>query len=101
MLIEKDELLLNNKNVAEIFSSYFQSITYPLDLFEWPLGSTDQIYDSVDRILESFRFHPHPVRVPRWPSDFPPGIKTKFNDCSGKIQKILNSLGPVDFPPGS
>ena len=29
-----------------------------LDLFEWPLGSTDQIYDSVYRIIESFRFHP-------------------------------------------
>ena len=29
-----------------------------LDLSEWPLGSTDQIYDSVYRIIESFRFHP-------------------------------------------
>ena len=58
LLIEKDELLLKYKKVADIFNSYFQSITDSLDLFEWPLGSTDQIYDSVDRIIDSFRFHP-------------------------------------------
>ena len=41
LLIEKDELLLKNKKVADVFSSYFQSITDSLDLFKWPLGSTD------------------------------------------------------------
>ena len=34
-----------------------QSITDSRNLFEWPLGSTDQIYDSIDRIIDSFRFH--------------------------------------------
>ena len=33
-------------------------MTDSLDLSEWSLGSTDQIYDSVDRIIESFNFHP-------------------------------------------
>ena len=58
LLIEKDELLQKNKKVADVFNSYFQSITDSLDLFEWPLGSVDQIYDSVERIIDSFRFHP-------------------------------------------
>ena len=40
LLIEKDELLLKNKKVADVFNSYFQSITDSFDLFEWPLGST-------------------------------------------------------------
>ena len=51
LLIGKDQLLLKNKKVANVFNSYFQSITDSLDLFEWPLGSTDQIFDNVDRII--------------------------------------------------
>ena len=58
MLIEKDELWQKSKKVADVFNSYFQSMTDSLVLFEWPLGSTDQIYDSVDIIIDSFRFHP-------------------------------------------
>ena len=56
MLIEKDELLLKNKKVelmysvhifrTDVFSSYFQSITDSLDLFEWPIKLMDQIHDS-------------------------------------------------------
>ena len=49
-----DKLLLNNKKVADVFNSYFQSITDSLDLLEWALGSTDQIYD---RTIGIVRFH--------------------------------------------
>ena len=48
--------------VADVFSSYFQSITDSLDLFEWHL---DQIYDSVDRIIGSFRYHPSITNIKR------------------------------------
>ena len=34
----------------------YQSIPDSLDSFEWSLGSTGQIYDSVDRIVDRFRF---------------------------------------------
>ena len=57
LLMEKDKLWLTYKKVADVFNSYFQSITDSLDLLEWHLGSTDQIYDSIDRIIYSFRFH--------------------------------------------
>ena len=33
-----------------------------------------------EQILEK-----HPVQVPRWPSNFAPGIKTKFKDFRGEI----------------
>ena len=56
LLIGKDQPLLKNKKVANVFNSYFQSISDSLDLFEWPLGSTDQIFDNVDRITNSSRF---------------------------------------------
>ena len=57
LLMEKDKLWLTYKKVADVFNSYFQSITDSLNLLEWHLGSTDQIYDSIDRIIYSFRFH--------------------------------------------
>ena len=65
LLIEKDELLLKYKKVADIFNSYFQSITDSLDLFEWLLESTDQVYDSVDRIIDRFRLHPSIKNIKR------------------------------------
>ena len=61
LLTEKDELSLKNKKVADVFNSYFQSITDSLDSFEWPSGSSDQIYDSVD----SFCFHPSLKNIKR------------------------------------
>ena len=48
---------MKKKKVADVFNSYFQSITNSYGLFKWSLGSTDQIYGSVDRITDSFRFH--------------------------------------------
>ena len=42
------------------------------------------------------------VQVPRWPFNFASGIKTKFKDFSREMYiKKSNSLGPVDFIPGS
>ena len=35
MLIEKDEILLKNKKIADVFNSYFDSVTDSLDLFSW------------------------------------------------------------------
>ena len=42
----------------------------------------------------------HPVQVPRWPSNFSPGIKTKSQISAEKyIQKKLPE--PFDLPPRS
>ena len=65
LLVKKDEILLKNAKVADVFKPCFQSIIDSLDLFEWSLGSTDQIYDSVDRIIDSFRFNPSIKNIKR------------------------------------
>ena len=57
-LIGKDQLLLKNKKVADVINFYFQSITDSLDLFECPLGSTDQLFHNADRIIDSSHFYP-------------------------------------------
>ena len=90
LLIEKGELLLNNKKVADVFNSYFQSITDPLDLFKWPLGSTDQIYDSIDRIIDSFWFHPSIKNIKR---NYKITSKFSFKPVSEEFVKdIVNNL---------
>ena len=48
-----------------VFNSNFLSTTNSLDLLEWSLGSTDQICDSVDRIIDIFRFHPSITNIKR------------------------------------
>ena len=35
MLIEKDEMLLKNKKIADVLNSYFDSVTDSPDLFSW------------------------------------------------------------------
>ena len=90
LLIGKDELLLKNKKVADVFNSYFQSTTDSLDLFEWPLGSTDQIYDSVDRIMDSFRSHPSFKSIKR---NYKINSKFSFKSISKEFVKdVVNDL---------
>ena len=82
--------MLKNKKVAYVFNSYFQSITDSLDLFEWPLGSTDQIYDSIDRIIDSFRFHPSIKNIKR---NYKITSKFSFKPVSEEFVKdIVNNL---------
>ena len=35
MLIEKEDILLKNKEIADVFKLYFDSLTDSLDLFSW------------------------------------------------------------------
>ena len=43
----------------------------------------------------------NPVQVPWWPSNFVPGIKTKFKVFSGEIYKKIKFTGPSYFSSGS
>ena len=92
MLIEKNELVLKNKKVADAFNTYFQSITHSLNLLEWPLGSTDQIYDSVDRIIDSFRFHPSIKKIK---SNYEITRKFSFKPVSEEYVKDIVNDGDI------
>ena len=90
LLIEKDELLLKNMKVADVFNSYFQPITDSLDLFKWPLGSTYQIHDRIDRTIDSFRFHPSIKNLKR---NYKITSKFSFRPVSEEFMKdIVNNL---------
>ena len=66
------------------------SITNSLDLFEWPLGQTDHIYDSVDRIIDSFRFHPSIKSIKR---NYKITSKFSFKSVSEEfVRDIVNDL---------
>ena len=98
LLIEKDELLLNNKKVADVFNSYCQSIFDSFDLFKWLLGLTDQIYDSVDRIIDSFRFHPSTKNIKR---NYKITSKFFFKPVSEEFVKdIVNNLPSIKAARG-
>ena len=61
MLIEKDEILLKNKKIADVFNSYFDSVTDSLDLFSWSTQTDNENTDALQNILK--RFHRHPSLV--------------------------------------
>ena len=54
-LIEKDEILLKNKRIADVFNSYFDSATDSLDLFSWSTQTDNKNTDALQNILK--RFH--------------------------------------------
>ena len=52
MLIEKDEILLKNKKIADVFNSYFDSVTDSLDLFSWSTQTDNKNTDALQNILK-------------------------------------------------
>ena len=58
MLIEKDEILLTNKKIADVLNSYFDSVTDSLDLFSWSTLTDNENTDALQNILKSFHNHP-------------------------------------------
>ena len=48
-------------------------------------GLDEKVSDGITVTKNEIISSLHPAQVPRWPSNFAPGIKTKFNDFSEKI----------------
>ena len=46
-----------------LFSSFFQSISKNLDLFEWPDESKFNIFDEIDIIINKFWSHPKIIKL--------------------------------------
>ena len=59
MLLEKDELLPKQKDVASTFNKHFGSITDSLNLLSRPKDtSISSGSDTTDSIIKKFAFHP-------------------------------------------
>ena len=53
-LIEKDEILLKNKKVADVLNSYLDLVTDSLDLFSGSIQIDNENIDTVLKILKRF-----------------------------------------------
>ena len=63
MLIEKHEILLKNKKVADVFNSYFDSETDLLDLFSCSTQNDNKNNDALQNILKRFYNHPSLIKI--------------------------------------
>ena len=63
MLIDSDDMLLNNVEVAKKFNQYFEYITDSLNLYEFPDVRVCEGLDDVDNIVYKFRNHPSIVKI--------------------------------------
>ena len=63
MLIEKDEILLKNKKIADVFNSYFDLVKYSLDLFSWSAETDNKNTDALQNILKRFHNHPSLIKI--------------------------------------
>ena len=63
MLIEKDEILLTNKKIADVLNSYFDSVTDSLDFFSWSALTDNENTDALQNILKSFHNHPRLIKI--------------------------------------
>ena len=79
MLIEKDEVLLKNKKIADVLNSYFDSVTDSLDLFFWSSQTDNKNTDALRNILK--RFHNHQSSI--------------------KIRQLVNNQAKISFQPVS
>ena len=63
MLIERDEILLKNKKIADVFNSYFDSVTDSLDLFSWSTQTDNKNTDALQNILKRFHNHSSLIKI--------------------------------------
>ena len=52
VLIEKHEILLKNKKIADVLNSYFESVTDLLNLFSWTTQIKNESIDAVQNIKQ-------------------------------------------------
>ena len=79
MLIEKDEIALKNKKIADVLNSYFDSVMDSLDLFSWSTQTDNKNTDALQNILK--RFHNHQSSI--------------------KIRQLVNNQAKFSFQPVS
>ena len=61
--IENEEMINESPKVANVFNSYFNSVTESHDLFNWAPEPCDQAKDSVKRIIQRSLHHPSIIKI--------------------------------------
>ena len=61
-LIENDRIISENNKIAKTFNTFFQSVTYSLNLFEW-IGESVNSDDKIEKKLLKFSKHPSTLPV--------------------------------------
>ena len=61
-LIENDRIISENNKIAKTFNTYFESVTDPLNLFEW-IGESVNSNDKIEQILFKFSKHPSILKI--------------------------------------
>ena len=63
ILIEKDEILLKNKKIADVLNSYFDSVTDSLDLFSWSTQTDNENTNALVNILKMFHSQTSLIKI--------------------------------------
>ena len=61
-LIENDRIISENNKMAKTFNTYFESVTGPLNLFEWISESVNS-NDKIEQILFKFSKYPSMLKI--------------------------------------
>ena len=61
-LIENDRIISKNNEIAKTFSTYFESVTDSLNLFEW-IGESVNSNDEIEQVLFKISKHPSILKI--------------------------------------
>ena len=86
MVIEKDEILLKNKKMADVFNSYFDS----LDLFSWSTQIDNGNTDAHQNIFKTFHNHLSFIKIKQLVND---QVKFSFHPASvHTVKEVIEGL---------
>ena len=107
ILVEGDEILSDNQEIAEIFNIYFANVVKSLEIegFKTYDFSYTLELDYIANIVEKFKDHPSITKIKanvrlNERFQFEPIDESTMNDRIGALDK-KNLLRTIIFPPGS
>ena len=90
ILIENNEIIQDNEKVANIFNSYFESITDSLELFKWTNSKSNYHRDKIDSITQKFCLHLSIIRISQ---NCTPSFEFSFQQVTCQcVTKIIKEL---------
>ena len=63
LLIENEEISNESAKAANVFNSYFESVTESLDMFNWTPEPHDQAKDFVESIIQRLSHHHSIIKI--------------------------------------